>query len=61
MLHVNIVAAEIPPLGPNSDTQCSYSYCKTLSCTRKWVTVNIGKRPEKYLTNKGLYPLMNKL
>lgn len=30
MLYMNIIATEIPPLGPDSDIYCSYSYCNIL-------------------------------
>lgn len=62
MLHVKIMAAEIPPLGPDSDIQCSSSYCNALLCSRKLEMANIGKRPEKRLIgHQHLSSLMNKL
>lgn len=64
MLHVKIMAAEIPPLGPDSDIQCSSSYCNALLCTRKQTgnSKHRKKARKKYLMGfQHLSSLMNKL
>lgn len=62
MMHVHAVAAEIPPLLPDLDTQCSYGYCDALLCARKLDRGTKHRKEEKYFTgHQRLSLLMNKL
>lgn len=61
MMHVHVVAAEIPPLLPDS-YMCSYGYCNALLRAGKLDRVSKHRKEEKYFTGyQRLSPLMNKL